>query len=160
MEAAVENTLLARQGLKILMSELALQNRHLQMVRKQNAALLRSDRKGFTAMHDAHVELVGELAIQNKIRLNFFADRKTADVIQGWPDAEQKAAVRIMDELKAVVTDVVRINEQNGKLVGAQIKFIDFMLNLLVGTYRKGSTYGPHGACSINRANLFFNSAA
>jgi flagellar biosynthesis/type III secretory pathway chaperone len=150
----------SKQGLKLLISELMLQKRNLDLLRRQNAALLSCNRRVFVELHEQYVVLVGELEVQSILRIRHFGERRVESLIQSWPETEKRNSMRVLGELRTVVTDIQRINTQNGKLVGTQMKYIDFMLNVLISTYRKGSTYGPQGAQSINRGNLFFNSAA
>jgi flagellar biosynthesis/type III secretory pathway chaperone len=150
----------SKQGLKILANELLLQRRHRKSVRDQNSALLACDRKRFAEMHEQFVLLQGELEVQNKLRMALFGTRKLEKVISTWPESDRRNAEKIVAELGPVVREVREVNRQNRSLVGNELKYMDFMMNLLVSTYRKGSMYGPRGGLSINQGNLFFNSAA
>jgi hypothetical protein len=89
-----------------------------------------------------------------------FRIRKLEKVISTWPESDRRNAEKIVAELGPVVREVREVNRQNRSLVGNELKYMDFMMNLLVSTYRKGSMYGPRGGLSINQGNLFFNSAA
>jgi flagellar biosynthesis/type III secretory pathway chaperone len=149
----------SKVGLKILIAELSLQKRHLHVIQDQNAALIACDRRRFVLLHEEYMRLTGELEIQNKLRLGAFGTRKLNLVIAEWPEADRRNASRIISDLQTIVADVRRINVQNRKLVGNEVRYIDFMLNILINTFRKGSTYGPRGSQSINRGNMFFNSA-
>jgi len=154
------NLMSPKQGLKVLIAELTLQKRHLKVVREQNAALIACDKLRFQALHEEYVVLMGELEIQSKLRIANFGTKKVEATLKDWPELDRRNAEKVIAELKVIVTEVQRLNGQNRKLLGNQVKYIDFMLNLLINTYRKGSMYGPQGAKSINRGNLFINSAA
>jgi flagellar biosynthesis/type III secretory pathway chaperone len=150
----------ARQGLKLLIAELALQKRHRTMLREQTLALVASNRKKFVALQEEYIGLLGELEIQGKVRSAFFGSLTVEGAAAGWPLVEQTNARRVASDLKSVLADIRRINAHNRVLIGSQMKYIDFMLELLVKTHRKGAMYGPQGLSSVNRGNMLINRAA
>jgi flagellar biosynthesis/type III secretory pathway chaperone len=149
-----------KQCLKVLILELTLQKRHQQVVKDQNAALIACDRLRFMALQETYQLLLGELEVQHKLRSGLLGMARIENLIATWPDTDRNAAQRVPNELKTVLLDVRRVNEQNKKLIANQIKYIDFMVTVLVNTHRKGCFYGPQGMQSINRGNVFFNGAA
>jgi flagellar biosynthesis/type III secretory pathway chaperone len=159
-EGAIELRQSARQGLKLLISELSLQTRHKKVIADQGIALLACNKTKFVSLQDDYVQLLGELDVQHKLRSAFFGDQTVDQAIAHWPSPERQNAQRVATELKSVLSDVRRINAQNCVLIGSQMKYIDFMLDLLVKTHRKGNMYGPQGASSASRGTLLVNRAA
>ncbi len=157
--APVEANIPPKQVLKLLIIDLTQQKRHLELIEEQNDALIKCDRRRFAALHERYTELLGQLETQHKLRTAVLGTGQIVNLIASWPESERAAATRIIQDLQKVLAEVRTVNSQNKKLISNQVNYIEFMMKVLVNTHRKGCFYGPQGHQSINRGNVFFNSA-
>ena len=150
----------SRHGLRVLQTELALQKQHRRMLAEQRASLLTCDRERFMKQQEKYARLLVDLERQSAQRSQTFGEKPVMASVQRWPQPEQRRGAALAEELHRLLEEVKTINAQNQHMIGNELKYIDFMLDLLVTSHRQSAVYGANGASASNRGNLFLNKVA
>jgi hypothetical protein len=150
----------ARDGLRVLQTELALQKQHLRLLSEQSRFLIACDRVRFCRTQEAFPALLVSLEAQAKLRTAAFGTEPVIRTVDRWPQPEQKRGAALAAELHHLVTQIATLSAQNQRMIGNELHYCDFMLDLLVTAHRQCVIYAANGASAVNHGNLFINQVA
>ena len=151
-----------REALNLLRRELALQKRHLQLVKEQNSALIAGDRARFERLHRAYVRFVTELDAQCSDRTKTFGCSMTPIILlfYGWSGAERSAGVALATAVHQVLAEIQDVVNQNNTLIGNELRYIEFMLDTYIEAGRKTNGYARQGLFPRRTEHLLLNKCA
>ena len=141
----------ARQILKVLRDELALQTRHCKLLEAQEQALLACDRARFFRLQEEHADMLAALEAQDAARRAALTDDAGGPLtLSALKEAAPAPALRglpaLEDGLRPTLERVQTLTRRNKTLIQNQLDYLAFTLDLFLEAGRSADNgYGGAG---------------